>query len=90
MAFFKNFLMKQMLKRQMKGVPEAEQDRIIALVEQNPDFFNSIAQEVEALTKQGRDQTAAVMEVMRKRQGELQKIMGGGQGGNQPRNGFRN
>ncbi len=68
-----------MLKRQMKGVPEAEQDRIIALVEQNPDFFNSIAQEVEALTKQGRSQQAAVMEVMRKRQGELQKIMQGGQ-----------
>ena len=67
--------MKQMLKRQMKGVPEAEQDRIIALVEQNPDFFNSIAQDVEVLTKQGRSQQAAVMEVMRKRQGELQKIM---------------
>lgn len=75
MAFFKNFLMKQMLKRQLKGVPEAQQEQIIALVEQNPDFFNSIAQEVDALTKQGRDQTAAVMEVMRKRQGELQKLM---------------
>lgn len=75
MAFFKNFLMKQMLKRQLKGVPEAQQEQIIALVEQNPDFFQSIAQEVEALTKQGRDQTAAVMEVMRKRQGELQKLM---------------
>lgn len=75
MAFFKNFLMKQMLKRQLKGVPEAQQEQIIALVEKNPDFFNSIAQEVEALTKQGRDQNAAVMEVMRKRQGELQKLM---------------
>ena len=67
--------MKQMLKRQLKGVPEAQQEQIIALVEQNPDFFQSIAQEVDALTKQGRDQTAAVMEVMRKRQGELQKLM---------------
>ncbi len=67
--------MKQMLKRQLKGVPESQQEQIIALVEQNPDFFNSIAKEVEALTKQGRDQTAAVMEVMRKRQGELQKLM---------------
>jgi hypothetical protein len=75
MAFFKNFIMKQMLKRQMKGVPEAEQDRIIGLVESNPDFFKSIAEEVEALTKQGRSQTAATMEVMRKRQGELQKIL---------------
>lgn len=79
MAFFKNFLMKQMLKRQMKGVPEAEQERIISLVESNPDFFQKIAEEVEALKKQGRDQMAATMEVMRKHQGELQKLMMGQQ-----------
>lgn len=75
MAFFKNFLMKQMLKRQMKGVPEAEQERIISLVEKNPEFFENIAKEVEALTKQGKNQMAATMEVMRKHQGELQKLM---------------
>ena len=77
MAFFKNFLMKQMLKRQMKGVPEAEQERIIGLVESNPEFFEGIAKEIEALQKQGRDQMSASMEVMRKHQGELQKIMMG-------------
>ena len=77
MAFFKNFLMKQMLKRQMKGVPEAEQERIISLVESNPEFFENIAKEVDVLKKQGRDQMAATMEVMRKHQGELQKLMQG-------------
>ena len=70
--------MKQMLKRQMKGVPEAEQERIIGLVESNPEFFEGIAKEIEALQKQGRDQMSASMEVMRKHQGELQKIMMGG------------
>ncbi len=69
--------MKQMLKRQMKGVPEAEQERIISLVESNPEFFENIAKEVEVLTKQGRDQMSATMEVMRKNQGQLQKIMQG-------------
>jgi transcription elongation factor GreA-like protein len=77
MAFFKDFLMKQMLKRQMKGVPEAEQDRIIALVGENPEFFENIAKEVEAKTKQGKPQMAAVMETMRMHQAELQKLMGG-------------
>ena len=77
MAFFKNFLMKQMLKRQMKGVPEAEQERIIGLVESNPAFFENIAKEVEALKKQGRTDMAATREVMRKHQGELQKLMQG-------------
>lgn len=66
-----------MLKRQMKGVPEAEQERIISLVESNPEFFENIAKEVEVLTKQGRDQMSATMEVMRKNQGQLQKIMQG-------------
>lgn len=75
MAFFKNFLMKQMLKRQLKGVPEAEQDKLIALIEQNPDFFKNIAEEVDAKVKSGRDQQAAIMEVMRQHQGELQKLM---------------
>jgi len=79
MAFFKDFLMRQMLKRQLKGVPEAEQERIISMVESNPDFFNNIAKEIEDLTKQGKPQQAAAMEVMRKHQGELQKIMMGGQ-----------
>ncbi len=77
MAFFKNFVMKQMVKRQMKGVPEAQQEMVLAAVEKNPEFFENIAKEVDALTKQGRDQMSATMEVMRKHQSELQKIMQG-------------
>ena len=77
MAFFKNFLMKQMIKKQMKGVPEAQQEMVLSAVEKNPEFFENIAKEVDALTKQGRDQMSATMEVMRKHQGELQKIMQG-------------
>lgn len=69
--------MKQMLKRQMKGVPEAQQEMVFSAIEKNPDFFENIAKEVDALTKQGRDQMSASMEVMRKHQGELQKILSG-------------
>lgn len=77
MSFLKNLLMKQMLKRQMKGVPEAQQEMVFSAIEKNPDFFENIAKEVDALTKQGRDQMSASMEVMRKHQGELQKILSG-------------
>lgn len=76
MSFLKNLLMKQMLKRQMKGVPEAQQEAVFSAIEKNPEFFENIAKEVEVLTKQGRDQMSATMEVMRKHQGELQKILG--------------
>lgn len=72
---FKEFLLKQMIKRQMKGVPEAEVDRIIALVEKNPEFFKKIGDEIQAKIKGGRSQMAATMEVMRAHQAEMQKIL---------------
>lgn len=74
MAFFQDMLMKQMLKRQMKGVPEAEQEKMLELITKNPQFFQNIAVEVDKRMKQGRPQMEAVMEVMRENQEELQKL----------------
>ena len=71
----KSFLMKKMLKSQMKGVPEAQQDMIIGAVEKNPQLFENIAKEVQELMKSGKDQMSATMEVMRKHQAELQEVM---------------
>ena len=71
----KTFLMKKMIKSKMKGVPEAEIDKMIAMIEKNPDFFQSIAKEVDIEVKKGKSQEAATMEVMRKHQGELQNLM---------------
>ena len=71
----KSFLLKTMLKKQLKGVPEAQQDMIVSAVEKNPKLFEDIAQEVQGLTKQGKDQMSATMEVMRKHQSELQSLM---------------
>ena len=68
--------MKKMMKSQLKGVPEAEQDRIIELIEKNPEVFEKIAAEVQAKTKEGKDQMAATMEVMKNHQSELQQILG--------------
>lgn len=73
---FKEFLLKKMIKSQLKGVPEAEVDRIIALVEKNPELFKKIGDEIQAKVKSGRSQMAASMEVMRAHQAELQKVLG--------------
>ncbi len=64
-----------MLKNQLKGVPEAEQEKIISAVEKNPKLFSDIAMEVQALIKTGKDQQSATMEVMMKYQEELKKLM---------------
>ncbi len=75
MSFFKNFLMKRLLKSKMKDVPEAEQEKILQAIDKNPDFFQNVATEVQAKMKEGKDQMTATMEVMRKHQEELKKIM---------------
>jgi hypothetical protein len=75
MGFFKDLLLKKMLKNQLKGVPEAEQEKIISAVEKNPKLFSDIAMEVQTLMKTGKDQQSATMEVMMKHQEELKKLM---------------
>ncbi|MBU6431268.1 MAG: hypothetical protein KGJ58_03450 [Patescibacteria group bacterium] len=67
--------MKKMLKSKMKDLPEAEQEKMLNAIEKNPDFFQSVAMEVQAKMKEGKDQMSATMEVMRKHQDELRKIM---------------
>jgi hypothetical protein len=72
---FKEFLMKKMIKSQLKGVPDSEVNRIIELVSKNPELFKKIGDEIQAKIKSGRSQTAATMEVMRARQAEIQKVL---------------
>lgn len=75
MGKIQNFMLKQMLKTKMKGVPESEQEKILAMVEKNPDFFKMIGEEVQAKVKSGKTEMEATMEVMRKHQSEFQKLM---------------
>ncbi len=64
-----------MLKSKLKHLPKEQQDKIIAVIEKNPDFFENIAKKIDARVKQGKDQMAATREVMREHQAELQKLM---------------
>ncbi len=72
---FQNFIVKAMLKKQMKGVPEAEQEKFLTLIEKNPDFFMKIAQEVQEKTKGGMGQQEAMMMVMKAHEEELKGIL---------------
>lgn len=71
----KTFLMKKLLRSKMKGVPEADQDKILNAIEKNPKLFQDIALEVQALVKQGKDQMSATMEVMQKHSAELKDLV---------------
>ncbi len=67
--------MKKMLASKMKDVPQAEQDKIFAMVEKNPDFFQKIAVEVQEEMKKGKDQMSATMEVVKRHEAQLKGLM---------------
>ncbi len=71
----KEFLLKKMLKSQMKDVPEAQQEKMMKLISENPELFQKIALDVQEKVKSGQDQTSAMMEVMPKYQEDLKKIL---------------
>ena len=71
----KDFLMKKMLQSKMKDVPVAEQEKIFAMIEKNPDFFQKIALEVQEKMKSGKDQMTATMEIMQKYQDDLKGML---------------
>lgn len=71
----KTFLMKKMLASKMKDVPQAEQDKIFAMIEKNPDFFQKIALEIQEEMKKGKDQMSATMEVVKRHEAQLKGLM---------------
>jgi 2-oxo-4-hydroxy-4-carboxy--5-ureidoimidazoline (OHCU) decarboxylase len=68
--------MKKMLKKQMKGVPESEQEKIFGIIEKHPDFFQKVAGEVQQKMASGKDQMTAVMEVMKDHEEEMKQVLG--------------
>ena len=73
---FKNFLMKKMLQRQMKDLPKAQQEAFSEAIEKDPKLFESIAKEMQAEMKAGKNQMTAAMKVLPKYQKQLQELMG--------------
>ncbi len=57
-----------------QGVPEAQIDMFITMMEKNPELFKAIAEETQAKMKAGMSQTDASMQVMQKYQDELKKL----------------
>ena len=69
---FQNFLIRKMLRSQ--GVPEAQIEMFIQMMEKNPELFKTIAKEIEEKVKSGMSQTDAGMQVMKAHEDELKKL----------------
>lgn len=71
----KDFLIKKLVQSKMKDMPKEQQDMIIALVSENPEFFKKIQGQIEAKKKGGQNEQMAMMQVMRENQTEIQKLV---------------
>ncbi len=58
-----------------QGVPEAQIDMFISMMEKNPELFKTIAEETQEKMKGGMSQMDASMQVMKKYEQELRKLV---------------
>ncbi len=70
-----NFVMKAAMKSQLKNVPKDQQEKIMELIDKNPEFFTQMAEKVKKKIDSGKPQMAAMMEVMQENKEDLQKMM---------------
>ncbi len=74
----KDKAVEKMLEKQLASVPPAQREMLMNAIKKNPDFFERIANKIkEEQDRNGGNQMAASMKVMRENQGELMKIMSG-------------
>jgi hypothetical protein len=72
----KDFAVKKLLEKQLKGVPEDQKNMIMTMVEKDPKLFEKIAKELQAEMKtNGNNQMAAASKVLPKYQTEIMAVM---------------
>ncbi len=71
----KEFLMKKMLASKMKGVPQADQDKVFGMLEKNPELFQKIAMEIQEEMKKGVNQMTATQNVVKRHESDLKGLM---------------
>lgn len=70
-----NFFLKKMVESKMKDIPKEEQEKILDLIQKNPELFKKIAEEIQVAVGGGKDQMDATIEVMTKYRNEVQEAM---------------
>jgi len=71
----KNKALSALIERQMKNLPPEQRELILNLIKNNPELFQKIATEVEDLKKKGVNEMYAGMQVMKKYESELAKLV---------------
>ncbi|HEY1041266.1 MAG TPA: hypothetical protein VGE63_00895 [Candidatus Paceibacterota bacterium] len=71
----KSGVMEKLLEKQLSKLPPEQREKVKQAFMKNPELFEKIAKEIEALQKQGKNQMFASMEVMKKYEDQIRKAM---------------
>ncbi len=71
----KQFLMKRAMAAQLKDIPEEQRNKIIAIVEKNPEFFERLALDIQERIANGMTQEEATVRVLASNQDEMKKLL---------------
>lgn len=71
-----NFIIKSLIKKQLKGVPDDQIDMIINAIEKDPEFFKTLAEKIKAKTASGMSEQQAAQAIMAEHGEELKKKLG--------------
>ena len=63
------------MERQLRNLPASQREMLIKMFERNPDLFEKITKEIKEKKDRGQDEMLASVAVMRKYQGEMQRLM---------------
>jgi len=71
-----NFFTRALIKKQLKGkVPEAEMDKMLDLIEKNPDFFKQMAASIQEKMNAGMSQEEAAQAVMQQDGAQIKELL---------------
>jgi hypothetical protein len=70
----KEFLIKQALKYKAKDLPKEQVEMLTKAMGKNPELFKKIEKEIEALTKKGKPEFYAAIDIRKKYEKELLKV----------------
>ena len=70
-----NFILKRLFHSKLKDVPQAEKNKLLGLIEKNPELFKTIAAEAQTRMANGKDQMSAIAETMRMHDEELRELV---------------
>lgn len=59
----------------MKDVPKGEQEKILSLIEKNPELFQKMAEEIQEEMKKGTGQMEAAIKIAQKYQDDLKGLI---------------